>query len=143
MFSYTTAVSTTPDVASGSLPSLSPSTTAMSSGDGIPSTTQPLYPITAEPPSPELPEQDSQLSEWLVSTRSWGDDFTQWESFVQSQSGLQLPDLSISDIIARLSNSTVASATRTNSAEWLSLLNNWLQGYDTHAGTFSRLCPKF
>ena len=133
---YGLAVGTTPqDSASGSPPgSMEPT----GSGDNM------LLPtITSEPPtSPaDTTTQYSRLPEWLESTRSWSSDFTQWESFARSQSGLELPDSTSNNIVGRLNNGTAAAAVRANSAEWISLLNDWRQGYDTYAGTFSGLCP--
>lgn len=130
---------TSPNSVSGTLPGTMDPT---GSGDILSPTTGPLFPITSEPPTPPVDTtQYSRLPEWLGSIRSWGGDFTQWESFAQSQSGLQLPDSTSNNIIGRLNNSTVAASVRANSAEWISLLNNWQQGYDTYAGTFSELCP--
>ena len=133
IYVYGLAVGTTSQGASGSPPgSMKPT----GSGDNVLSPT-----ITSEPPtSPADTTQYSRLPEWLESTRSWGNDFTQFESFARSQSGLQLPDSMSNNIIGRLNNRTAAAAVRANSAEWISLLNDWRQGYDTYVGTFSELC---
>ena len=114
------------------------------SGDGVSlPTMEPLRPITTEPPMPPRDtNRTSQLSEWLESTWSWGGDFTRWETFARSQSGLQLDDSISSHIIDRLNNGVDASTVRSNSAEWVSLLSDWREGYDTYTGTFSGLCPK-
>ena len=90
------------------------------------------------------PTQDSQsTTEWLTSTASWKNNYIQWESFVRSESGLQLPDSTVCDIVDRFNNSVRAPIVRENSAAWYSLLNNWRQGYDTYTGTFNGLCPNF
>ena len=114
---------------------MSPDSMGFGSGDV---TSQPLLDPSITPTI-----QDSHLTEWLISTASWKNDYIQWESFARSESGLQLPDSMVCDIVNRFNNSVRASIVRENSAAWFSLLNNWRQGYDTYVGTFSGLCPKF
>jgi hypothetical protein len=115
-----------------SLSTLSPESMGSGSGEA---TSQPLL----EPPATPIP--DSQSTEWLTSSASWKNDYIQWESFARSESGLQLPDSTVCDIVNRFNDSVRASIVRENSAAWFSLLNNWRQGYDTYTGTFSGLCP--
>lgn len=126
------------DSASGQLPTLLPNTMDSSSSDAVDVT----YPTMTTGPSTTPTTQDLQISEWLSSTLSWGSDFTQWESFARSQSGLQLPSSTINEITVSLENAVEAATVRANSAAWLSLLNNWNQGYGTYTGTFSGVCPQ-
>ena len=121
-----------PEDGSESLPTLSPESMASGSGQATmlgPSTT------------PMVATQGPQSTEWLASTASWKNNYIQWESFARSESGLQLPDSIVCDIVDRFNDSVRASIVRENSAAWYSLLNNWRQGYDTYTGTFSGLCP--
>ena len=135
LFKFTVSI-TPEDSGSGSLPTLSPDSMVPGSGDA---TSQPLL----EPSTtPTLTTQDSQLPEWLTSMVSWENDYVQWESFARSESGLQLPDSTVGDIIDRFNNSVQASVVRENSAAWFSLLINWRQGYDIYTGTFSGICPR-
>ena len=130
------------DSDSWSTPSESTSTMGLGSGDissGDSFITPTIQSVTSEPPT--SPVHMTQLSEWLDSTQTWESHFTRWESFVKSQSGLQLPDSSVTDIIDRLDNTTQASAVRENSRKWISLVNIWGQTYDTYVDMFSGVCP--
>lgn len=128
-------VSVIEDGGSGSPSTLSPE--GVDLGSGV-ATTQPLLEPSA---TPVITSRNSQLSQWLTSSASWKNDYVQWESFARSESGLQLPDSTVCDIVNRFNNSLRASDVRQNSAAWFSLLTNWRQGYDTYNGTFHGLCP--
>ena len=96
--------------------------------------------MTSEPPAST--ENTTAVSEWLESIQSWGSDLSQWRSFVESESGLALPDSSTDDSIARLNEGVRATDVRANSREWFTILSDWGQDYTAYTQSFSEMCPK-
>ena len=93
------------------------------------------------PDTPTPSDNTAQASEWLESIQLWGSDLSQWRSFVDLNSGLDLPD-SIASYIAMLNDGVRAAEVRENSGNWSVILTGWGENYESYTSSFSEMCPK-
>ena len=95
--------------------------------------------MTPEMPTPS--DNRAQVSEWLESIQLWGSDLSQWRSFVDLNSGLELPD-SITSYIDMLNDGVRAAEVRANSGNWSVILTGWGEDYESYTNSFSGMCPQ-